>query len=128
MNRNVYDWAASISFGGVVAGGAAAIIYLRYPHLFPSNVNIHTVTLFGIGLGTTCQRVFTSWIRSILYPISKDDDFYEKLEELHQLWRTNQITEAQYRDIVAKLTEKRFLGSASSQSADKSLPPPRNNT
>lgn len=104
-----------------MGAGAAGFLYFHYPALF-GNASFFTVIGIGAGIGGGLQKLINKAVKSILHPLSKNDDYYEKLEELRILRATNQISETQYKDIVAKLTEKRFLGISTTTSVSKEPP------
>lgn len=113
------EFLRSLGFGGFVGAGVAGFLFFNYPGLF-GTASFLTVVGIGAGIGGGLQKLIQKGVAFVLHPLSQNDDYYEKLDELRTLRATNQITEAQYQDIVAKLTEKRFLGTPIT--SDKVLP------
>jgi hypothetical protein len=115
------EFIRSLGFGGFVGVGVAGFLYLNFPALFGA-MDFYTVLAIGAGIGGAFQKLIEKGVKFVIHPLSQNDDYYEKLDELRGLRATNQITEAQYQEIVAKLTEKRFLG-APVPRTDKPTPP-----
>jgi hypothetical protein len=115
------EFLRSLGFGGFVGAGVAGFLFLYFPSLFGA-ASFYLVVGIGAGIGGGLQKLIEKGVKFVLHPLSQNDDYYEKLDELRTLRATNQISEAQYQDIVAKLTEKRFVGSTITN--DKTLPAP----
>jgi hypothetical protein len=116
---NYLDFFRSLSFGGLVGGGIAGIVYLRYPHLFKDIAGLKSFMLYGALAGASTQRTIEAAINLILFPLGRFIAFYESLVELEFLRFLGKVSEEQYKSIGEKLTEERFLG----KSSDKLLPP-----
>jgi hypothetical protein len=115
------EFLKSTGFGGFVGIAVACFLFFQFPIYFVG-ISILTVALIGAAIGGGCQQIIVKAVKLVLHPLTKNDDYYEKLEELIMLRQTKQISEGQYEYIVAKLTEKRFLGSPALPASKEDAP------
>jgi hypothetical protein len=112
------EYLRSLSFGGLISAGVAALIYFHYFDFFaPHITSIVFITFFGL-LGAGLQNVIQRILGVVSPSVGRVIGFYENLAEVTALHRVGLISEARYEELIAKIVEKRFLGESTRQ-----LPP-----
>lgn len=121
LNISSLNFFRTLSFGGLLGSGIAGLLFLSYPHLFVNVIGIKSFVLFGGLVGAAFHQVIESTLKYLLGPVGNFIDYHEKRIELAYLRKGGKISDKQYREILFKLTERRFLGKESS--GKKLLPP-----
>jgi hypothetical protein len=106
--RSALETIRALGFGGLFTAGIGTFIYYRY---LITNPTIDPRLFIGAsaGVGLAIQELIGRAIDISFGPIFRLIKFRRKLDELRELRRTKELTQAAYDDLVKKVCEKRFL-------------------
>jgi hypothetical protein len=106
--RSVLDTIRAAGFGGLLLGGIGVFVYYRY---FAQNASINPYVFIGAfaGVGIAIQEAFTKALSFTFGSVFRLIAFRRKLDELRELRRNGELTDAAYDELVKKVCEKRFI-------------------
>jgi hypothetical protein len=107
---NYFDYLRSLSFGGLVGGGIAGLVYINVPYLH-TLTDIWNFMLYGSMLGAAVHRGFSRLSQLVLHPLGRFLIYYEQQIELDLQFYFGRISQEEYKAFRAELTKQRFLGS-----------------
>jgi hypothetical protein len=96
----VREYICYLSFGGLLCGGIAGLIFMRCPNLFPPNSTLESIMLISIFLGSAGHQLVNALLKPVLY--------YANLGQLVLLKRL--IGEETQQQIIREITKVYFLG------------------
>ncbi len=92
------------SFGSLLMGGIAGVLFVYHPEWFAGKVNVNTIILIGMLLGAGAQGL----IERILAGPASFRSLYWKLVNMAVLGRL--ISSEKKEQILSQIIEKTFLG------------------
>jgi hypothetical protein len=106
--KKVLESLRALSFGGLVAAGIGAIIYLKF-HTTLGFINQYWFIGACAAIGTAAQQAIQGILTLVFKPVFGFLKFHEKILELDRLERSGRISADKHQELVDKLCEKRFL-------------------
>jgi hypothetical protein len=109
MKVDILGFLRSLSFGGLLGGGVAYLICLKYPQLLVEKTTPEMAVIFGSLLGASLHRAIDALIvQGLLPPFGRTVHYYTKLAEARFLKRNGIITERECNQIEKGLLRKYF--------------------
>lgn len=124
------EYLRSLSFGSLIGGGVAGLLFSKWPQLFPAGTDLEGALLAGSVIGTLTHRLIdTVVLKGLLHPLIRFVVYYRKLGELFLLRQV--IDERTRKTLIDELTVEHFLERRLTAAApvppksEESAPPPR---
>jgi hypothetical protein len=123
---DITNFLRSLSFGGLLGGGLAYLLFLSHPQLFAERATLEAVVIFGSVLGAALHRVIDAClIKTFLLPFGRFINHYGTLVHLTIRKRAGLMEDDEYRHIMTDLDRKYFLGQDEPARIQQPMLPPK---